>query len=301
MEIPSNSGKKCNRCQAMLPFAEFGVNRALRDGLQATCKPCQRALREDRARASGRVLRPQRPPVPTGMKWCVRCTTIKPVGDFYRANSRSDGLSSYCKQCSHEAVKASERRTRDRNGGQPLQRRDKRVGELWCPDCQEYRPLAEFFRNVSTATGYGNYCREHQTARVVENRNRLHGGSRNYHLKRRYGITVADFQERFEAAGGLCQGCRKAPAVHVDHDHVTKQVRGLLCFNCNQALGNVRDDVAVLLSLVNYLEVFGCNPRMDPFDLSRVRSMAEQLAPSPSGSEQPPLTSSPDEEDSQQG
>lgn len=102
-----------------------------------------------------------------------------------------------------------------------------------------------------------------------------------------------------KAAGGLCQGCRAAPAVHVDHDHVTRQVRGLLCFNCNQALGNVRDDVAVLLALVNYLEVNGCNPRMDPSDLSRVRSTAERLARSPSGSEQPPPTCSPEQEDTQ--
>lgn len=236
MDDPSNSGKKCNRCQAMLPFAEYGVNRAMRDGLQPTCKGCLRKAREQRALASGRVLRPQRPQVPPGMKWCVRCATTKPVADFYRSNSRSDGLGAYCKPCSHAMVKKTERENRARHGGQPIRRREPAGEQLWCPDCEAYRPVREFFKNAAMPSGYGNYCREHQTARVVESRNRLHGGSRNYHLKRRYGITEADFQEMFEAAGGLCQGCRKSPPVHVDHDHVTQQVRGLLCFNCKPLL-----------------------------------------------------------------
>jgi Recombination endonuclease VII len=41
---------------------------------------------------------------------------------------------------------------------------------------------------------------------------------------------------------------------HVDHDHQTGQVRGILCFNCNQALGNVHDDPAVLVQLITYLQ-----------------------------------------------
>lgn len=182
MDDPSNSGKKCKRCQAMLPFAEYGVNRAMRDGLQPTCKGCLR------------------------------------------------------KAHSHAMVKKTERENRARHGGQPIRRREPAGEQLWCPDCEAYRPVREFFKNAAMPSGYGNYCREHQTARVVESRNRLHGGSRNYHLKRRYGITEADFQEMFEAAGGLCQGCRKSPPVHVDHDHVTQQVRGLLCFNCKPLL-----------------------------------------------------------------
>ena len=40
---------------------------------------------------------------------------------------------------------------------------------------------------------------------------------------------------------------------HVDHDHMTGEVRGVLCFNCNQALGNARDDIVVLQGLIDYL------------------------------------------------
>ncbi|MDQ1705857.1 MAG: hypothetical protein QOF18_2223 [Frankiaceae bacterium] len=55
-----------------------------------------------------------------------------------------------------------------------------------------------------------------------------------------------------EAQGGTCAVCPGKPE-HVDHDHETGRVRGILCFNCNQALGNVRDNPTVLKGLIDYL------------------------------------------------
>ncbi|UOY02503.1 endonuclease VII domain-containing protein [Blastococcus sp. PRF04-17] len=57
-----------------------------------------------------------------------------------------------------------------------------------------------------------------------------------------------------EAQGGLCAICRAAPAVHVDHDHVTGAVRALLCFNCNGGLGQFKDDPAVLRAAADYVQ-----------------------------------------------
>ena len=48
--------------------------------------------------------------------------------------------------------------------------------------------------------------------------------------------------------------CRRGPAAHVDHDHLTGQVRGLLCSGCNQGLGNVKDDAARLRAAADYVE-----------------------------------------------
>ncbi len=80
------------------------------------------------------------------------------------------------------------------------------------------------------------------------------GGSRSYHLTRRYGITAAEADVMFTEQGGLCAICKAAPAAHVDHDHTTGAVRALLCFNCNGGLGQFRDDRDVLLAAVAYLE-----------------------------------------------
>ena len=39
----------------------------------------------------------------------------------------------------------------------------------------------------------------------------------------------------------------------VDHDHITGKVRGLLCSNCNLAVGNVLDSALVASKLASYL------------------------------------------------
>jgi hypothetical protein len=79
------------------------------------------------------------------------------------------------------------------------------------------------------------------------------GGSRTYHLSRRYGISAAEADLMLEAQGGMCAICGVAPAVHVDHDHHTGDVRQLLCFNCNGGLGQFKDDPSVLRAAADYL------------------------------------------------
>ncbi len=58
--------------------------------------------------------------------------------------------------------------------------------------------------------------------------------------------------------GGMCAICGRAPKagkhLHVDHDHDTGEVRGLLCFSCNVGVGNFGNDVDRLERTVEYLE-----------------------------------------------
>ena len=53
--------------------------------------------------------------------------------------------------------------------------------------------------------------------------------------------------------GGRCAICEEKPAEHVDHDHATGEVRGVLCFTCNVGLGQLRDDLAVIHNAALYL------------------------------------------------
>ena len=82
---------------------------------------------------------------------------------------------------------------------------------------------------------------------------------RNYHLKRRYGITVEEYDELLEAQGHRCKICRtddpggRNARFHVDHCHTTNKVRGLLCSRCNQAIGLFDESVLVLESAIKYL------------------------------------------------
>lgn len=68
---------------------------------------------------------------------------------------------------------------------------------------------------------------------------RVPGASRAKQLKARYGVSLAWYDDQFRKQLGVCAICHKsAPGnLHVDHDHQSGTVRGLLCRKCNTALG----------------------------------------------------------------
>jgi 5-methylcytosine-specific restriction endonuclease McrA len=77
-------------------------------------------------------------------------------------------------------------------------------------------------------------------------------------LFKTYGITVEEYERMLENQKHCCAGCgthqlELKQRLHVDHDHETGVVRGLLCGNCNRALGLVKDNPKTLQSLINYL------------------------------------------------
>ncbi len=82
-------------------------------------------------------------------------------------------------------------------------------------------------------------------------------------LKRKYGITQADYDQMLERQNFRCAICSKeAPGGsggwHVDHCHTTDVVRGLLCWLCNSGLGKFKDNPAALRQAAAYLEAAQC-------------------------------------------
>ena len=81
---------------------------------------------------------------------------------------------------------------------------------------------------------------------------------RDYDLKVRYGITPEHYNELFEAQKGCCKICGRHQSelkktLHIDHDHKTGYVRGLLCRGCNHGLGNFTDNPELLRQAIKYL------------------------------------------------
>ncbi|WP_091462479.1 endonuclease VII domain-containing protein [Micromonospora inyonensis] len=113
--------------------------------------------------------------------------------------------------------------------------------------------LAEFPRNRSDSSGYATYCKPCHNTRTRETKKRLYGGTREYHLRRRYGIGKKEFDELLAEQGGVCAICGASEPQHVDHDHRNGWVRGILCFNCNGGLGQFRDDQSRLAGAITYL------------------------------------------------
>ena len=80
---------------------------------------------------------------------------------------------------------------------------------------------------------------------------------RKANLRRRYRMTVAEYDDRLAAQGGVCAVCGgdkgDVPNFHVDHCHRTGAVRGLLCSRCNRGLGFFGDDTKLMASAISYL------------------------------------------------
>ncbi len=81
-------------------------------------------------------------------------------------------------------------------------------------------------------------------------------------LKRKYDITPEQYNEMLAAQNGVCGICKNAAGgdlgtnhgrLHVDHDHATGKIRGLLCFSCNRSLGGFRDSRELLMVAHQYL------------------------------------------------
>lgn len=73
-------------------------------------------------------------------------------------------------------------------------------------------------------------------------------------IKSRYGLEADQFHALLIHQAGRCAICRTELSDSVvDHDHVTGEVRGLLCRTCNTALGGFRDSPATLYSAIEYL------------------------------------------------
>jgi Recombination endonuclease VII len=193
-----------------------------------------------------------------GSRRCRDCGEWKPLEQFQTSTKRPSGRGSYCKPCFNKRTQESYakriQRERDRS---VLSRRVVADGMKYCPDCRQEKALDQFPFNKSDSTGRGGYCKPCHNARGQASRAK-HGGARRYHLKRRYGIELEQFHELLAAQDGKCRICGTPDPMHVDHDHLTGRVRGILCFNCNGGLGHFRDDVTTMQRAITYLKETSC-------------------------------------------
>jgi hypothetical protein len=99
------------------------------------------------------------------------------------------------------------------------------------------------------------YTDAYQRAYREEHREKLNKYARKRALARNYGMTQTDWEEMYRAQAGLCLLCEeKHERLCVDHCHQTGKVRGLLCLQCNTALGKLGDSVPALVRVVSYLK-----------------------------------------------
>jgi hypothetical protein len=132
-----------------------------------------------------------------------------------------------------------------------------------CNVCKETLPIINFpFDHPNHDTGVEGHRRHHCHKCISASRSPPTSEQqikrREKRLKDNYNLTLKEYDDMFKSQEGKCKTCRvdisgKSHS-NIDHCHTTKKVRGLLCPNCNKALGMVGDNVAILQALIEYLQ-----------------------------------------------
>ena len=78
--------------------------------------------------------------------------------------------------------------------------------------------------------------------------------------ERRYGITQEQFEQMLIDQNNKCKICsiefKSTKYTHIDHCHDTNRVRGLLCNDCNLALGQFNDNTDIMDMSIKYLQKY---------------------------------------------
>ena len=115
-----------------------------------------------------------------------------------------------------------------------------------CRTCGEDKPNTEFRKHRRSCKS----C-ERKKGRARETPEQ----KRDYALRTKYGITLAQYEQMYEEQQGECYICSSDDSkLFVDHCHETGQVRGLLCHHCNLVLGHAFDNPSLLRLAADYLE-----------------------------------------------
>ena len=117
----------------------------------------------------------------------------------------------------------------------------------YCTICKKVKPLFEFNFNSSGrkfADPYCTKCRKLKSEKTT--------------ILRTFGITLKEYDKILEKQDGGFKICgtkipRGSGRFHIDHNHSTGKIRGLLCSSCNVGLGHFKDDIETLAKAITYL------------------------------------------------
>lgn len=194
------------------------------------CGDVHASRKEHRAKSNRETglaaTRSEIPHWPETERTCRKCGETKPIGEF----AKGDGghLRWACKDCKAE----QHRQWRERN--------PEHVAE-WH---RKYGQMPE--RKAAHRDRQRHYYYDDPQAQRAR-----------HLLRRNYGITVDEYDAILAQQNGVCaicgNRCKSGRALAVDHDHITGKLRGLLCMNCNRAIGWLNGDPDLIVRAAEYV------------------------------------------------
>jgi hypothetical protein len=143
-----------------------------------------------------------------------------------------------------------------------------------CGKCGVEKNLSDFTKRKASKDGLNPYCKlcaanyqlnwrmaegnkekkkKYEDARHAANPEKR----KEKAMKANYGITLEQYNTMWKLQKESCGICgakeTKGKGFHIDHDHKTGKVRGILCNQCNLGLGHFNDNVAKMLLAIEYL------------------------------------------------
>jgi hypothetical protein len=120
------------------------------------------------------------------------------------------------------------------------------------------RALASYYRNAEERRAKARDAYKRPGNRALKHAQ---------HIAREFGVTREEYDAMLRAQGGVCALCGDPPSdrqrLAVDHDHETGQLRGLLCLQCNTALGRLGDTAGAFERVMAYLRGAAPAPRRE--------------------------------------
>jgi len=112
-----------------------------------------------------------------------------------------------------------------------------------CTKCKKTKPTSQFNKAIKSKDGFSWACKDchNKKSKKYYAQPKIREQHAEAHLLKRYGLTLEDYNTKLVEQNGCCAMCGKhwtefKKRLHVDHNHATGQVRGLLCATCNSGL-----------------------------------------------------------------
>ena len=125
-----------------------------------------------------------------------------------------------------------------------------------CNTCKEEKKLSLFYKRKDTPDGYRSDCRDcyrdksaNKWFKDEDFRKRGSERSKKYAVNKLYNLTVEEYDLILSKP---CAICHKKSEV-LDHDHVSGKILEGLCSACNTGIGNLKEDVHLMHSAIEYI------------------------------------------------